>query len=93
MKPTVIDPKTTTRAEAYALWMDAPNPMVTFFKTLDVTPVLRLSRKRGYKFNMLLCWCIGSARRELPRAGAGEYTDSEDIKLSLLAFESAGIVL
>ena len=33
------------------------------------------------------------ARRALPRAGAGEYTDSEDIKLSLLAFESAGIVL
>ena len=28
MKPTVIDPKTTTRAEAYALWMNAPNPMV-----------------------------------------------------------------
>ena len=61
MKPTVIDPKTTTRAEAYALWMDAPNPMVTFFKTLDVTPLVRLSRWKGLKFNMLLCWCIGSA--------------------------------
>lgn len=32
MKPTVIDPKTTTRAEVYALWMNAPNPMVTFFQ-------------------------------------------------------------
>lgn len=52
MKPTVIDPKTTTRAEAYALWMNAPNPMVTFFKTLDVTPLVRFSRKRGLKFNM-----------------------------------------
>ena len=31
MKPTVIDPKTTSRAEAYDLWMSAPNPMVTFF--------------------------------------------------------------
>ena len=41
--------------------MDAPNPMVTFFKTLDVTPLVRLSRRRGYKFNMLLCWCIGRA--------------------------------
>ena len=61
MKPTVIDPKTTTRAEAYALWMSAPNPMVTFFKTLDVTPLVRFSRKRGLKFNMLLCWCIGKA--------------------------------
>ena len=61
MKPTVIDPKTTPRAEAYALWMNAPNPMVTFFKTLDVTPLVRFSRKRGLKFNMLLCWCIGKA--------------------------------
>ena len=34
MKPTVIDPKTTTRAAAFDLWMNAPNPMVTFFKTL-----------------------------------------------------------
>lgn len=32
MKPTVIDPKTTTRARAYELWMNAPNPMVTFFQ-------------------------------------------------------------
>ena len=61
MKPTVIDPKTTTRAEAYELWINAPNPMVTFFKTLDVTPLVRFSRKRGLKFNMLLCWCIGKA--------------------------------
>ena len=61
MRPTVIDPKTTTRAAAFELWMDAPNPMVTFFKTLDVTPLVRLSRRRGLKFNMLLCWCIGKA--------------------------------
>ena len=61
MKPAVIDPKTTTRAAAFELWMRAPNPMVTFFKTLDVTPLVRLSRRRGLKFNMLLCWCIGKA--------------------------------
>ena len=61
MKPIVIDPKTTTRASAYELWMGAPNPMVTFFKTLDVTPLVRFSRKHGYKFNMLLCWCRGMA--------------------------------
>ena len=65
MKPTVIDPKTTTRAEAYALWMDAPNPMVTFFKTLDVAPLIRFSRRRGMKFNMLLCFCIGRAASEI----------------------------
>ena len=59
MKPTVIDPKTTARAAAFDLWMSAPNPMVTFFKTRDVTPLVQFSCKRGLKFNMLLCWCIG----------------------------------
>ena len=65
MKPTVIDPKATTRAEAYTLWMGAPNPMVTFFKTLDVTPLISFSQKRGMKFNMLLCWCIGKAASDI----------------------------
>lgn len=65
MKPIIIEPKTTTRAEAYNLWMSAPNPMVTFFKTIDVTPLIRISRKSGYKFNMLICWCIGKAASEI----------------------------
>ena len=65
MKPTVIDPKATARAESYALWMNAPNPIVTFFKTLDVTPLVRYSRRRGMKFNTLLCWGIGRAASEV----------------------------
>ena len=56
-----INPKETSRAQAFELWMKAPNPMVTFFKTIDVTRLVRISRKRGYKFNMLLDWCIGKA--------------------------------
>ena len=60
MKPVITDPGATARAQAHALWMDA---MVTFFKTLDVTPLVRLSRRKGLKFNMLLCWCIGRYRR------------------------------
>ena len=56
-----INPKETSRAQAYELWMKAPNPMVTFFKTVDVTRLVRISRKKGYKFNMLLDWCIGKA--------------------------------
>ena len=56
-----IDPKETSRAQAFELWMMAPNPMVTFFKTVDVTRLVRMSRKKGYKFNMLLDWCIGKA--------------------------------
>ena len=65
MKPVIMDPQKTSRAEAFKLWMDAPNPMVTFFKTLDVTPIVRLRRKTGLKFNMLLCWCIGKAASEI----------------------------
>ena len=65
MKPISVDPKTTTRAEAYELWMNAPNPMVTFFKTFDVTPLVKLSRRRGLKFNMLMDYCIGKAASEV----------------------------
>ena len=36
-------------------------PMVTFFKTLDVSHLVRKSRKTGLKFNMLMCYCIGKA--------------------------------
>lgn len=61
MKPIIVDPQTTTRAVAFELWMDAPNPMVTLFKTLDVTPLLKASQRQTLKFNMLLCWCIGMA--------------------------------
>ena len=56
-----IDPKLTTRAFAYEFWMKAPNPMVTFIKTIDVTRLVKISKRQGLKFNMLLDWCIGKA--------------------------------
>ena len=56
-----INPKETTRAYAFELWMKAPMPMVTFFKTLDVSRLVKISKKSGMKFNMLMCWCIGKA--------------------------------
>lgn len=56
-----IDPKSTTRAKAFEFWMQAPNPMVTFFKTLNVTRLVKISKKRGLKFNMLMDYCIGKA--------------------------------
>lgn len=56
-----INPKDTKRAVAYELWMQAPNPMVTFFKTLDVTNLIKISRNRQMKFNMLIDYCIGKA--------------------------------
>ena len=57
----IVLPKDTTRATAYKLWMKAPNPMVTFFKTLDVTNLIKCSQRNNMKFNMLLDYCIGKA--------------------------------
>ena len=54
-----IDPKDTSRAQAFELWMKSPMPMVTLTKTFDVKRLRKVSRRRGVKFNMLLCWCIG----------------------------------
>ena len=54
-----IDPEETKRASAFRLWMKAPNPMVTFFKTFDVMPLISKSKATGMKFNMLLDYCIG----------------------------------
>ena len=56
-----INPKETKRAIAFELWMKSPMPMVTLTKTFDVTRLYKVSRRRGLKFNMLLCWCIGKA--------------------------------
>jgi len=56
-----INPVETTRAYAFEMWMKAPMPMVTFFKTLDVSRLVRIGKRTGLKFNMLMCWCIGRA--------------------------------
>jgi chloramphenicol O-acetyltransferase type A len=57
----VVNYKKTSRAKAFELWMKAPNPMVTFFKTLDVSNLVKISKKKKLKFNMLLDYCIGKA--------------------------------
>lgn len=56
-----VNPKETARAYAFEMWMQAPMPMVTFFRTLDVSRLVLISRRKGPKFNMLMCWCIGRA--------------------------------
>lgn len=63
MKET--DARQTKRAAAFELWMKAPMPMVTLFKTLDVTNLVRFSRKHRCKFNLLMCWCIGRAASQM----------------------------
>ena len=56
-----VNPQETTRAYAFEMWMKAPNPMVTFIKTIDITRLVNVSRHKRLKFNMLLEWCIGKA--------------------------------
>lgn len=60
-----INPKDTGRAQAFEMWMQSPMPMVTLVKTFDVTHLYKVSKRRGLKFNMLLCWCIGKAASQI----------------------------
>lgn len=60
-----INPKDTSRAVAFDLWMKSPMPMVTLTKTFDVMQLCKMSRRSGLKFNMLLCWCIGNAASQI----------------------------
>ncbi len=60
-----VNPQDTTRAYAFEAWMNAPMPMLTFFKTLNVRPLIRFSKRKGLKFNMLMCWCIGKAAQDI----------------------------
>lgn len=62
---TEIDPKTTERAQSFEIWKNAPMPKVTLVKTFDVGRVVRLSRRKGLKLNMLICWCIARAAKDL----------------------------
>ncbi len=40
---------------------ECTKPNGDFFKKIDVTNLVYISRKHKMKFNMLLCWCIGRA--------------------------------
>lgn len=60
-----VNPKETTRAYAFEMWMKAPMPMVTLIKTLDVSRLRRIGRRHGLKFNMLMCWSIGKVASQI----------------------------
>ena len=60
-----INPKDTSRAQAFELWMKSPMPMVTLTKTFDVTRLRKVSKRRDMKINLLLCWCIGKAASQM----------------------------
>ena len=54
-----VQPQETKRAFAFEMWLTAPMPMVTLVKTMDVSKMVKISKKSGIKFNTLMCWCIG----------------------------------
>ena len=56
-----INPQESNRAEAFGMWMSSPMPMVTLVKTLDVSRLVKVSKRSGVKFNALMCWCICKA--------------------------------
>lgn len=56
-----IDPASSSRAYAFDMWINAPMPMVTLLRTLDVSRLCAYKRSSGMKFNMLMCWCVGCA--------------------------------
>ena len=61
---TEIQAQKTKRAFAFEMWMTAPMPMVTLVKTMNVSKLVKLSRKSGIKFNTLMCWCTGKTASE-----------------------------
>ena len=60
-----INPQESNRAEAFSMWMSSPMPMVTLVKTFDITRLVKASKKNGIKFNVLMCWCIGKAAKDI----------------------------
>ena len=91
-----INPKDTTRAYAFEMWMQAPNPMVTFFKTLNVSRLVKISRKKGLKFNMLMCYCIGRAAAQVKEFYMlpvnGKLMQFDTIAVNTIVANSAGEV-
>ena len=91
-----VNPQTTTRAYAFEMWMNAPLPMVTFFKTLDVSNLLKISKKKRLKFNMLMCYCIGMAASKVKEfymlPVSGKLMQFDTIAVNTIVANSAGEV-
>lgn len=60
-----INPQESIRANAFNMWMSSPMPMVTLVKTFDVSRIVKVSKQTGIKFNILMCWCIGKAAKDI----------------------------
>ena len=91
-----VNPQETTRAFAFEMWMSAPMPMVTFFKTLDVSNLVKISKKKRLKFNMLMCYCIGMAASKVKEfymlPVSGKLMQFDTIAVNTIVANSAGEV-
>ena len=41
-----IDPQLTDRAQQFEIWKNAPNPMLVFVKKMNVTKLIKISRRK-----------------------------------------------
>lgn len=91
-----VNPKETTRAYAFEMWMNAPMPMVTFFKTLDVSNLKKYAKRNGMKFNMLMCWCIGKAASQVKEfymlPVGGKLIEYDSIAVNTIVLNKTGAV-
>ena len=60
-----VNPQETGRSSAFKLWMSSPMPMVTLVKTMDVSRLIKYSKRHKLSLNMLMCWCIGKAASQM----------------------------
>lgn len=60
-----VNPQETGRSSAFKLWMSSPMPMVTLVKTMDVSRLIKYSKRHKLSFNMLMCWCIGKTASQM----------------------------
>ena len=80
-----IDPKTTSRAKAFDLWMKATMPMVTMTKTFDISHFKSISKRKGVKLNMLMCYAVVKAASSFKEFYVLPVGDK------LMAFDNIGI--
>ena len=60
-----VNPQETGRRSPFKLWMSSPMPMVTLVKTMDVSRLIKYSKRHKLSLNMLMCWCIGKAASQM----------------------------
>ncbi len=83
--------KDSARSWAYEMWKDVEMPMVTLFKTFDVTPLIKYSKKRKFKYNMTFCYALLKAATEIkemylfPVLNSEKWLQYDSLCLSIVA--------